>query len=362
MKIKRGLMIVLAFVLVACLFAACAKPAAPAAPAAEAPAAEAPAAETPAAPADEGQTYRIGATIVVEGQDFWDSNIKGINSAVADLGGRCEVIVQSAQDDPNVQLQQIENFITQGVDAIICASVDSEAILPAVTKCNQAGIPFIFNYRPVFSTDTATVDYGVGMDLIASAGMMAQWLVDYAKENGTKLEVIEVMGALGDNHAIFCRDGFAKVADANPDYITVVTQIPTDWDTTKALSGLETALTANPNANVVYSHSDYFYASITSALQQKGLFNPIGETPRMMQAIVGGTMDGVNAVEAGYIDVLLNCPTYEIGYQAVIDTVDILDGKIITDGKTFAEIDGFLLTKDNFAEMASKTFGARAQG
>jgi ABC-type sugar transport system substrate-binding protein len=361
--IKRGFMCVLAFVLVACLLAACSQPAAQApAPAPEAPAAEAPAAETPAAPADEGKTYKIGVSIVVEGQDFWDSNIKGINAAVADLGGRCEVIIQSAQDDPNVQLQQIENFITQGVDAIICASVDSEAILPAVSKCNAAGIPFIFNYRPVFSTDTATVDYGVGMDLISGAGMLAQWLVDAAKESGSKLEIIELMGALGDNHSIFCRDGFALVADKNPDYITVVTQIPTDWDTAKALSGLETALTANPSANVVYSHSDYFYASITSALQQKGLLAQIGEEPRMMQAIVGGTMDGVNAVEAGFIDVLLNCPTYEVGYQAVLDTVDILDGKIKTDGTTFVEMDGFLLTKDNFAEMAPKTFGVRAQG
>jgi ABC-type sugar transport system substrate-binding protein len=80
----------------------------------------------------------------------------------------------------------------------------------------------------------------------------------------------------------------------------------------------------------------------------------------MLQIIVGGTMEGVNAVEAGYIDVLLNCPTYEVGYQAVVDTVKILNGEIIADGKTFVEMDGFLLTQENFAEMWSQTFGAIA--
>lgn len=307
-----------------------------------------------------GAAYRIGVSVVLEGQDFWDSNVKGIYQAVADLDGRCEVVLQSAQDDPSVQLQQIENFITQGMDAIIVASVDSEAILPAVTKCNDAGIPFIYNYRPIVSTATANVDYGVGMDLIGGASDCAQWLVDYAKESGVKVQVIELMGALGDNHAIYCRDGFALVAGANPDEIEVVTQVPGEWDTAKALSGLGTALQANPDANAVFSHSDFYYSSITSALQEKGKGGAAGEDNHMLQLIVGGTMEGVNNVEAGYIDALLNCPTYEIGYQAVIDAVKILDGQITPDGQTFAEMNGFLLTKSNFDEMASKTFGAIA--
>ena len=355
---KRKLFVIALAICLVAMLAAC-SPAAPAAPAPSEPAAPA---EPAPAPEATDTVYRIGVSIVVEGQDFWDSNVKGIHQAVADLGGRCEVTLQSAQDDPSVQLQQVENFITQGMDAIIVASVDSEAILPAVTKCNEAGIPFIFNYRPITSTATATVDYGVGMDLMGGASMCAEWFVDYAKENDMKVKVIELMGALGDNHAIYCRDGFAVIADANPDYIEVVTQVPGEWDTAKALSGMTTALQANPDANAVYSHSDFYYSSITSALQQKGLDGAIGDDNHMLQVIVGGTMEGVNAVEAGFINALLNCPTYEIGYQAVIDTVKILDGQIVTDGQTFVEMDGFLLTKDNFAEMASRTFGAIAQG
>ncbi len=51
------------------------------------------------------------------------------------------VVIQHADEDPAKQQQQIEDFITERVDAIVVVPVDSQEIDPAILEANVAHIP-----------------------------------------------------------------------------------------------------------------------------------------------------------------------------------------------------------------------------
>src|SRR5688572_29935066 len=52
-----------------------------------------------------------------------------------------EVIVQSAENDAQIQVSQAENVITQGVDAIVIQPVDFNVAAAIVEMAAEAGIP-----------------------------------------------------------------------------------------------------------------------------------------------------------------------------------------------------------------------------
>ena len=62
-----------------------------------------------------------------------------------------EVITTDAATDVNKQANQIEDFISQGVDAIVLNPTDRLAIGPAIKKANEAGIPQAFSTSGVNS-------------------------------------------------------------------------------------------------------------------------------------------------------------------------------------------------------------------
>lgn len=56
---------------------------------------------------------------------------------------------EDAKGDIAQQIQQVENFVSQGVDAIILNPVDTQGVKPMIKLAEQAKIPLVFvNRRP----------------------------------------------------------------------------------------------------------------------------------------------------------------------------------------------------------------------
>lgn len=350
---KKTLALILALVLVCAVFTGCgAKEAAPAEQAAPAEEAAAPA----EAPAGEKKLV-FGVAHCVLGEDYWQAAVVGMQKAADELG--IELVLQSAQNDPAKQVEQIENFISQGVDAIICSPVDVDSILTSVKKCNEAGIPFVFSSRITDSNYGAVVDSGVGYEVLDMSKAGATWLVDYAKANNIHINLLEVMGSLTDSHTIGCRDGLAAIAEENPDYITVVNQVPTDWDPTKALSGVVAALQADDSINAIFYHSDALFPAIRSALEQLDMYKLKGEDGHIVLMACGGTADTLDAMKEGYVDALEVTPIVEVGYQSVYQALKVINGEI--ESGTPLLYDAYILDETNYDEMCNSVYGYAAK-
>jgi ribose transport system substrate-binding protein len=74
---------------------------------------------------------------------FWKSIHAGANKAASELG--VEVIWQGPQreDDRQMQIQVVQNFISRGISAIVLAPLDSRALVPHVEAAVKRHIPVV---------------------------------------------------------------------------------------------------------------------------------------------------------------------------------------------------------------------------
>ena len=102
----------------------------------------------PAGCAKKAATTRpqVGVTLLTEAHVFYQDLKRGMQRAADSLG--IDLHVVAGEWDLARQTSQVENFNTQGMNAIVVAPVDSRGIVSAVEEANHAGIP-------VFTADIA---------------------------------------------------------------------------------------------------------------------------------------------------------------------------------------------------------------
>ncbi len=93
-----------------------------------------------------GKQYKIGVTLLTEEHPFY----RQLKAALVEecKARNIKPIILSCGMDLPTQTTQIENFITQGVDAMVVCPADSAGIAGAIRKANDAKIP-------VFTADIA---------------------------------------------------------------------------------------------------------------------------------------------------------------------------------------------------------------
>ena len=95
----------------------------------------------PAGCAKKAATTRpqVGVTLLTEAHVFYQDLKRGMQRAADSLG--IDLHVVAGEWDLARQTSQVENFITQGLNAIVIAPVDSRGIVSAVEEANHAKIP-----------------------------------------------------------------------------------------------------------------------------------------------------------------------------------------------------------------------------
>ncbi len=89
---------------------------------------------------------QVGVTLLTEAHVFYQELKRGMQHAADSLG--IDLHFVAGEWDLARQTAQVENFITQKMDAIVIAPVDSRGIVSAVEEANRAHIP-------VFTADIA---------------------------------------------------------------------------------------------------------------------------------------------------------------------------------------------------------------
>ena len=147
MKKLVSLLLVLAM---AMTLVACGGNAAPAATQAPAAAPAATEAAAPAAPADGAKTYNVGVAIYQYNDNFMTLYRQEIESYFKTLETdtvKYNVTMVDGKNDMGEQTNQIDTFITQGMDVIICNLVQTSSAEVIIDKVVAAGIPLVLINR-----------------------------------------------------------------------------------------------------------------------------------------------------------------------------------------------------------------------
>jgi inositol transport system substrate-binding protein len=227
--------------------------------------------------------------------------VASLDAFKQELGRRNIAMIQAIADgDANRQIEQIQNFITRGVDGIIMVPKDAKACIPVIKAANKAGIPIILFNRPPDKSEASSV--AVVADNFALTKETVTYMVSEARKTGQKHKALVLIGDLGDINAIGRRDGFdAAVAEAK-DVIEVVARVPTDWNQEKAQAGVVNALQANPDISFVFTSSDFLFPSIISALQLAGKYKRIGEPGHVILGGFDGDAKAYGMLADRYLD------------------------------------------------------------
>lgn len=306
------------------------------------------------APFSENQKeITIGVLVPVISEDYWKADIQGMQEYADKLNIKLQI--QSSQNNSEFQEKQLENMIAHDVDAIILAAVNIFSIMDSVKKCNDAGIPVIYNSRILFDTNQAQCTYGVAYNVSELASMGADWLINYATENDLSLNVLELCGAIEDSHTTYCKQSFAKAYQENPNIFVNVTKINGDWDTELIYNKTCSALRENPDINCIILHSDAYLPAVQYALNELGRYKTNREKGHIILAAIGGEAATLNSLNDGYTDVVMATPIYDTAKLSVKYAYDIICGKPV-EGKEHL-LSGFLIDEENFDTAAYQAFG-----
>ncbi|QGG98560.1 substrate-binding domain-containing protein [Streptococcus dysgalactiae] len=236
--------------------------------------------------------------------------------------------VADAQDDAARQADDVQNFISQNVDAILINPVDSDAIVPAIKAANNASIPVILIDRGSNGGDVLTT---VASDNVEAGKMAADYIV---KELGEKAKAFELSGVPGASATVDRGNGFNKVAKEK---LEVLSSQSANFDRAKALNTAQNMIQGNKDVQVIFAQNDEMALGAAQAVKSAGLQNVL---------IIGidGQPDAHQAIEKGDITATIAQQPAKMGEIAIQAAIDHYNGKKV-DKETVSPI--YLVTKEN---------------
>ncbi len=257
---------------------------------------------------------QIGVTLLTEAHVFYQDLQRGMRAEADSLG--LDLHVVAGEWDLARQTSQVENFITQKMNAIIIAPVDSRGIVSAIEEANRAKIP-------VFTVDIASagghVVSHIASDNEQGGELVGEYLAKllHGKGNIAILDQPTLTSVIdrvrGFREAIAKYPGIHIVADAAVDRgLRDVAKNKTD-----------NLLQAHPDLNAIFGSNDDCalgaLASVRAAGKRNVLIVGFDATPEARAAIAGGGPLKADAIQH---------PT-TIGRQAILTVYRYLHGDTV---------------------------------
>jgi ABC-type sugar transport system substrate-binding protein len=290
----------------------------------------------------------IGVSMALFDDNFLTVLRNGMGDHAASLDG-VTLQIEDAQNDVGKQLNQIQNFVASGVDAIIVNPVDTDATVAMSQAAADAGIPLVYvNREPVNVDDLPEKQAFVASDEKESGTLQTQEICRLLKEAGkTEAKAVVLMGELS-NQAARMRTQDIKDVIATPDcaFIQIVEEQTANWSRTQAADLMTNWITSGLEFDAVISNNDEMAIGAIQALKSAGT--------SMDDIIVGGidaTQDALAAMEAGDMDVTVFQNAAGQGQGAVDAALSLARGEEV---ETRVYVPFELVTPENLADYQAR--------
>ena len=247
-----------------------------------------------------------------------------------------------AQGDVARQLSQIENFVTQGVAAVIVNAADTSAT-PGMTKiARAAGVPLVYvNRRPAEETLPPGVVF-VGSDDFQAGTLQMEELARLMNHEG---RVAVMVGELASNGAQLRTRAVEEVVARYPRMRIVEKQVA-NFQRERGLDLMNNWLTSGAAIDAVAANNDEMAIGAIMAIQQAGV--PPGQ---MLVGGVDATPDALAELAKGTLAVSVFQDARSQGRGAVDAAVSLSRGGAV---ESFVWIPFELVTRENYGRFVSR--------
>lgn len=277
-----------------------------------------------------------GLTVMRNGMAAHEASLDGVSLQVED-----------ATDDVAKQLDQINNFIASGVDAIIVNAVDTNATEAMSAAAASAGVPLVYvNRQPV---NMATLPEGqafVASNEIESGTLaafrMCQDLRAQGKSGGARAYML--MGQLSNQAAVQRSKDFEDVIGMDMcNFITLIDKQTAEWSRDKAQDLMTNWISSGEPFDAVFGNNDEMAIGAIQAMKAAGI--------SMDDVVVGGvdaTSDALVAMQAGEMDVTVFQDLAGQGAGSIDTAIALINGEEV-DKAVFIPFK--LVTPENIGEF-----------
>ena len=245
--------------------------------------------------------------------------------------------IEDAKGDVSQQLQQVQNFIGQGVDAIIVNPVDTNAVKPIMDQATKANIPLIFVNRRPAAELTGKMAY-VGSDSELAGRLQMEAL---AKAMNGKGNIAILLGDLANESTRERTKGVEAVVAKYPD-IKIVQKQTAKFMRNDAVDVVSNWMTAGDDINAIASNNDEMAIGALQALGKN--------SDKVLIAGVDGTPDALQMIKNGKMVATVFQDAKGQGEGAVQTAVKMVKGEEV---QKVVDIPFQLITKENYAKFAS---------
>lgn len=279
---------------------------------------------------------KIGFSQVTLQSPFYVQLKEGAEAAAKASGNT--LVFLDANGDVSKQNNDIQDLITQGVNAIIINPVNPDAVVPSLEAAVSAGIPVITVDRSV-NGDGVTAH--IGRDNKKMGQLVGEAVLAKLKADGVdSAKIIEIQGDAGGAVMMDRRDGFHKAFDGSKH--TIVAGPYAEYIRANAVTAMQDLLQANPDVKVVYAHNDDMALGALQVLQESGRDD-------VSVAGVDGLSEALETMSKGdhYIATALNDPKYlgDVTIQVAVQAAAKKDVPKFVDAGTQ------VVTKDNVSKF-----------
>lgn len=223
----------------------------------------------------------VGIALPTKSSQRWIDDGNNMKMKFEELGFKVDM--QYAEDVVENQVSQIENMITKGVDILVIASIDGEALYDVIEKAAEQNIPVIAYDRLIRGSEN--ISYYATFDNFKVGVQQGSYIIEKLDlENGAKGPFnIELFGGSpDDNNAYFFYDGAMSVLQPYIDKGVLVVksgQLGMDkvstlrWDGATAQTRMDNLLTTHytsEKVDAVLSPYDGISIGILSSLKSVG--------------------------------------------------------------------------------------------
>ncbi|GHG18030.1 multiple monosaccharide ABC transporter substrate-binding protein [Streptomyces zaomyceticus] len=289
----------------------------------------------------------VGIAMPTKSSERWIADGRNMVSSLEKYGYATSL--QYGEDDPDQQVSQIENMITQGVDALVVAAIDGRALANVLQQAAEAKIPVISYDRLILGSPN--VDYYASFDNEKVGELQGGYIVEKLglKDGGEKgpFNVELFAGSNDDNNTRYFFRGAMNVLQPYIDKKQLVVrsgqtrlnQVTTlRWDgglAQKRMDDLLTSSYAKERVDAVLSPYDGISIGILSALKS----DDYGSASKPLPVVTGQDAEvaSVKSIIAGEQTQTVYKDTRELAKVAAQMVNALLDGKKpeVNDTKTY---------------------------
>jgi inositol transport system substrate-binding protein len=231
--------------------------------------------------------------------------------------------IEDAKDDVSKQLSQVQNFIANGVNAIIVNPVDTSATAAITKAAADAGVPLVYVNRQPIDVDKLGPKAAFVASNEAESGTLEAKQI--CKLLGGKGNILVMEGVLSNQSAVQrTQDVHEVISTPDCSGIKVVAEQTANYDRTQAQNLMTNWLSKGMKFDAVVSNNDEMAIGALQAMKSAGMDTK--------SAIVGGidaTQDALASMKAGDLKVTVFQDAAGQGKGAVDAALALAGGKTV---------------------------------